>query len=100
MQAFARNCRNQCSDVKGEAQAAQTVRRESHVRICERLGVRLPGPTRQLVGDFKNNGRELRRKGNPEPVRVHDFKLPERQTSYHHGRLRRQQWAAGKAMEA
>jgi hypothetical protein len=24
------------------------MRRESHVRICERLGVRLPGPTRQI----------------------------------------------------
>jgi hypothetical protein len=32
---------------------------------------------KELVGDFKNNGRELRRKGNPEPVRVHDFKIPE-----------------------
>jgi hypothetical protein len=39
--------------------------------------VRLPGPTRQLVGDFKNAGRELRHKGDPEPVRVHDFKIPE-----------------------
>ena len=28
MQAFARNCRNQCSDGKGEAQAAKTARRE------------------------------------------------------------------------
>ena len=25
------------------------------------------------MGDFKNNGRELRPAGNPEPVRVHDF---------------------------
>ncbi len=32
---------------------------------------------KELVGDFKNNGRELRRKGDPEPVRVHDFKIPE-----------------------
>lgn len=30
-----------------------------------------------LVGDFKNAGRELRPKGQPEPVRVHDFKIPE-----------------------
>ena len=28
MQAFARNCRNQSPDAKGEAQAAKTVRRE------------------------------------------------------------------------
>ncbi len=32
---------------------------------------------KELVGDFKNNGRELRRAGDPEPVRVHDFKIPE-----------------------
>ena len=40
---------------------------------------------KELVGDprvkpwacLKNNGRELRPKGNPEPVRVHDFKIPE-----------------------
>jgi len=28
---------------------------------------------KELVGDFKNGGRELRPKGDPEPVRVHDF---------------------------
>ena len=28
MQAIVRNCRNQCSDVKGEVQAAKTARRE------------------------------------------------------------------------
>ncbi len=32
---------------------------------------------KELVGDFKNNGRELRPRGQPEPVRVHDFKIPE-----------------------
>jgi Rhodopirellula transposase DDE domain len=32
---------------------------------------------KELVGDFKNYGRELRAKGDPEPVRVHDFKIPE-----------------------
>src|SRR5271168_2115805 len=30
---------------------------------------------KELVGDFKNGGRELRRKGEPEPVRVHDFEI-------------------------
>jgi hypothetical protein len=30
---------------------------------------------RELVGDFKNAGRALRRKGEPEPVRVHDFEI-------------------------
>jgi hypothetical protein len=32
---------------------------------------------KELVGDFKNAGQELRPKGQPEPVRVHDFKIPE-----------------------
>jgi transposase len=29
---------------------------------------------KELVGDFKNNGKELRPKGSPEEVRVHDFR--------------------------
>src|SRR6202047_9558 len=32
---------------------------------------------KELVGDFKNAGRELRLKGDPEQVRVHDFVIPE-----------------------
>ncbi len=32
---------------------------------------------KELVGDFKNNGKELRPKGDPERVRVHDFVIPE-----------------------
>jgi hypothetical protein len=32
---------------------------------------------KELVGDFKNNGREYRPKGQPDPVRVHDFVIPE-----------------------
>jgi len=32
---------------------------------------------KELVGDFKNGGRALRPKGHPEPVRVHDFVIPE-----------------------
>jgi len=31
---------------------------------------------KELVGDFANGGRELRPKGDPEPVRVHDFVIP------------------------
>lgn len=30
---------------------------------------------KELVGDFKNGGRELRPKGDPQPVRVHDFMI-------------------------
>jgi transposase len=32
---------------------------------------------KELVGNFKNNGRELRPQGDPEKVRVHDFIIPE-----------------------
>jgi transposase len=32
---------------------------------------------RELVGNFKNRGRELRPRGDPEQVRVHDFVIPE-----------------------
>jgi len=32
---------------------------------------------KELVGDFKNGGREWRPKGEPEEVRVHDFPIPE-----------------------
>jgi hypothetical protein len=30
---------------------------------------------KELVGDFKNNGQELRLKGQPEKLRTHDFKI-------------------------
>ena len=33
---------------------------------------------KELVGDFKNAGRQWRPKGRPEPVRVHDFLIPEK----------------------
>lgn len=32
---------------------------------------------KELVGDFKNGGKEYEPKGQPEKVRVHDFKIPE-----------------------
>jgi hypothetical protein len=32
---------------------------------------------KELVGDFKNGGREWRPKGSPEEVRVHDFVIPD-----------------------
>lgn len=32
---------------------------------------------KELVGDFKNAGQEYHPKGQPEPVRVHDFIIPE-----------------------
>ncbi len=41
------------------------------------LAISVDTKKKELVGDFKNAGRELRPKGQPEPVRVHDFALPE-----------------------
>ena len=32
---------------------------------------------KELVGDFRNSGREWRPKGSPEEVRIHDFVIPE-----------------------
>jgi transposase len=40
---------------------------------------------KELVGDFKNPGRELRPKGQPEPVQVHDFPDPARPKAVPYG---------------
>ncbi len=53
------------------------MRRESHAPFCERLAAKYRRPTHQLVGDFKNAGREWRPHGEPEAVRVHDFVIKE-----------------------
>ena len=44
---------------------------------CGQPVVSVDTKKKELVGDFKNGGRELRPKGNPEKVRVHDFQIPE-----------------------
>ena len=51
------------------------------VRRCQELGqpaVTVDTKIKELVGDFKNGGREWRPKGDAEPVRVHDFVIPEK----------------------
>ena len=40
---------------------------------------------KELVGDFKNGGREWHRKGTPEPVRTHDFEDKEKGKVTPHG---------------
>lgn len=40
---------------------------------------------KELVGDFKNPGKEWRPKGHPEPVRVHDFLIPEQRKAIPYG---------------
>jgi hypothetical protein len=40
---------------------------------------------KKLVGDFKNAGRAWRPVGQPEPVRVHDFLIPEQAKAIPYG---------------
>jgi transposase len=44
---------------------------------CGQPVVSVDTKKKELVGDFKNGGRELRPKGDPEKVRVHDFEIRE-----------------------
>jgi DDE family transposase len=51
-------------------------------KVKEHLGTEDPvisvdTKKKELVGNFKNGGREWRPKGEPEQVRIHDFVLPE-----------------------
>jgi hypothetical protein len=53
-----------------------------NARVAQQLATRNPAISvdtkkKELVGDFKNGGRELRPRGRPERVRVHDFAIPE-----------------------
>ena len=51
------------------------------VQECQSAGqpaISVDTKKKELVGDFKNNGRTLRAKGDPEPVRVHDFIIKEK----------------------
>src|SRR6516164_4620313 len=53
------------------------MRRESHVRICERLGVKFPGPTRRgsltaLLGQRETGGTQLFRRKAPAFVEWHE----------------------------
>ena len=46
-------------------------------RKQEQPAISVDTKKKELIGDFKNAGREWRPKGNHEPVRVHDFLIPE-----------------------
>ena len=45
-------------------------------RRCRQPAISVDTKKKELVGDFKTAGRELRRKARPQPVRVHDFIIP------------------------
>jgi hypothetical protein len=56
-----------------------------HINTCVQRFQRAGQPAisvdtkkKELVGDFKNAGRELRPRGEPTEVRVHDFLIPEK----------------------
>ena len=62
-----------------ETQGKLSSRREVQIRGPEgKTRLHHSGDTKkkELVGDFKNGGREYQREGEPEKVRVHDFKDP------------------------
>jgi transposase len=53
-----------------------------NAKVQQYIGIQQPvisvdTKKKELVGDFKNGGREWRPKGKPTPVRVHDFPIPE-----------------------
>ena len=45
-------------------------------RAAQQPVVSVDTKKKELVGDFKNVGSELRPRGDPEPVRTHDFPIP------------------------
>ena len=50
------------------------------IKHCQRSGnpvISVDTKKKELVGDFKNSGREWHAKGQPTAVRVHDFVIPE-----------------------
>jgi len=56
----------------------EKINREVRHRLSRRQPViSVDCKKKELVGDFKNGGREWHPKGQPEEVRVHDFKLKE-----------------------
>ena len=59
---------------------AQFEHLNEQVRVYQNAGqpvISVDTKKKELVGDFKNGGRELRPQGDPERVRVHDFVIPE-----------------------
>ena len=59
-----------------DAQFEHINRKIKQFQAAGQAAISVDTKKKELDGDFKNGGRELRPKGNPEPVRVHDFKIP------------------------
>jgi len=52
-------------------------RKVKDFQSCSQPVISVDTKKKERVGDFKNNGRELRPKGSPEKVRIYDFEIPE-----------------------
>jgi hypothetical protein len=60
-----------------DAQFGYINRRVKAALVASQPVISVDTKKKELVGDFKNGGRELRPKGQPESVRVHDLRIPE-----------------------
>ena len=60
-----------------DAQFAHIHQQVKAFQAAEQPVISVDTKKKELVGNFKNQGRELRPKGTPERVRVHDFEIPE-----------------------
>ena len=60
-----------------DAQFAYLNEQVARCRRRRQPAVSVDTKKKELVGDFKNGGREYRRRGEPQKVRVHDFQDPE-----------------------
>lgn len=58
------------------AQFAHINTRVAEAIMAKNPAVSVDTKKKELVGNFKNGGQELRPQGRPEPVRVHDFVIP------------------------
>ena len=72
-----RKTREGSQHVDRDAQFRYIDRRVRHQLRQGHPAISVDTKKKELVGDFKNPGREWRPKGNPEPVRVHDFLIPD-----------------------
>ena len=59
------------------AQFEKIHKKVKEFQSCDQPVISVDTKKKERVGDFKNGGRELRRKGDPEKVRVYDFEIPE-----------------------
>ena len=69
--------REGCNHADRNAQFAHINQKVSAALAENQPVISVDTKKKELVGDFKNNGREWRPRGSPEEVRVHDFLIEE-----------------------